>query len=211
MPKQGIDAKQNRRIRKLEKAINSVEVKESIFSVRNATDGTLLPINTATNPTRLVDIAQGNAGSERVGLKVHLKKVRYAARIQNTAATNEFFRVTIVDWVSDAVPALADIYNTAAPGTGTPDASLYQYSIVNNSSKFFKVLYDKKFWLAGTGNTSGDKRTMMINKVFNQNKNMAFFDSAGSDYTKGLYVIYSSTTGAGNEIYDAVSITFTDL
>lgn len=211
--KRSIDQKQDKRIRKLEKIVKHVEVKNmSTHCLYNdVTPGTtnVISINTAAVPEPMLFIPEGDDMFSRSGQQIALKNVIYKALIQNTDAASQVYRLTIFDWKSDAVPTLNDIYAVAAPAATVPNATLYPLNPVSLQSGYIKVYHDEVFWLGGSTNDDSS-RTRKFEKRFKPISKMNFNDSAGTDYSKGLYLVWSGSVATGT-CADVIQCQFTDM
>jgi len=211
MPKErSKDRSQDKRIRKLEKLVATVEEKYDIFSTYNATDGIVMPLpTTGPAPRKMIDIPQGDAVNSRAGNKIQINRLTFIAQIANTSAAPQSYRLTIFKWNSDAVPVYTDVYAAPVAGTGVPDPTLYAENPVLKQSKILQIKYDKIFWLGGTA-PALDDRLITIKKTFKDSKPMYFFDSASSDYTKGWYYLLTASNVL-NQCSDRMECFYTDL
>lgn len=180
------------RIKKIERKIGQEELKCSIYSNYNATDGVSVPLIGGAAIKRIPNVAQGDNVLDRQGNKIIARKLQYRLMLQNADALSQACRLVMFYWNSDTAPTVTDVVNTPAAGAGVPNSPLQTINEISVANNHLKVFYDKTFFL--TANASGNGASTRVVKI---NKKLArpvyFNDTAAGNMTRGYYYLLWGT------------------
>lgn len=133
-------------------------------------------------------VAEGTDVSERVGLKMRQKWMRFNFRAISTSTAQSLNRILIIRdkrQDSDTVPAIGEILENS-----TDPLSF----ITDNAPKRYQILYDKMFLLSGTSAGTDEVPTESLFRTsFKSDFDVEFNGSAATDYERnGVYMVMLS-------------------
>lgn len=205
------DKVQDKRIARLEKLVAMEEMKWSIASRFNATDGTAIPLNTAATPISMTNIAGGDGAQQRDGNQIIVKSLHYRALVTCTNVNLQYARFIVFYWKGDNAPTLADVFNFAV-GAGLADATVdAPIGFYLTNDKKLTIYEDRIFPLEGDGDFYGPRTKFLEwKKSFKIGKQEIYSDTAAGDKYQGFYYMLMGSAAANMTASDSCYVTYKD-